>query len=81
MATDIEHQAVLEVSESGLVRKMKFNVNKYNPTRGGKLIQVYLNGFQRKNVLTLKMTMNNVSNIPCGVVVHTKCMRKTIPYT
>ena len=43
MATDIEHQAeVLEASESGLVLtqmdKIKFNFDKYNPTRGGKFI-------------------------------------------
>ena len=43
MATDIEHQAeVLEASESGLVPtqmdKIKFNFDKYNPTRGGKFI-------------------------------------------
>ena len=39
MASDVEHQAeVMEVSESGLVitqiDKLKFNYDKYNPTRG-----------------------------------------------
>ena len=43
MASDVEHQAeVMEVSESGLVitqiDKLKFNYDKYNPTRGGKFI-------------------------------------------
>ena len=43
MASDVEHQAeVMEVSESGLVitqiDKIKFNYDKYNPTRGGKFI-------------------------------------------
>ena len=43
MASDVEHQAeVMEVSESGLVitqiAKLKFNYDKYNPTRGGKFI-------------------------------------------
>ena len=43
MGSDVEHQAeVMEVSESGLVitqiDKLKFNYDKYNPTRGGKFI-------------------------------------------
>lgn len=59
MATDIEHQAeVLEASESGFVLtqmdKIKFNFDKFNPTRGGKFIPLpsftYINGFKAKNV-------------------------------
>ena len=55
MASDVEHQAeVMEVSESGLVitqiDKIKFNYDKYNPTRGGKFIPLPKMGFKQKSV-------------------------------
>ena len=83
MATDIEHQAeVLEMSESGLVLtqmdKIKFNFDKYNPTRGGKFIPLP-NGFKaRKRVSTSKTKTTSVSSIPFNVV-YVRFMRKTIP--
>ena len=64
MATDIEHQAeVLEMSESGLVLtqmdKIKFNFDKYNPTRGGQFIPLP-KWVQRKRVSTSKMKTTSV---------------------
>ena len=82
MATDIEHQAeVLEMSESGLVLtqmdKIKFNFDKYNPTREVNSY-LYLNGFKtKKRVSTSKTKIINASSIPFNVV-YAKCMRKTI---
>lgn len=84
MATDIEHQAkVLEASESGLVPtqmdKRKFNFDRRNPTRGGKIIPLlYQNGFKtRKRVLTSKTRTASVSSIPFNVV-YVRFLRKTI---
>ena len=83
MATDIEHQAeVLEMSESGLVLtqmdKIKFNFDKYNPTRGGKFIPLpkWVQN-KKKRVSTSKTKIINASSIPFNVV-YAKCMRKTI---
>jgi hypothetical protein len=63
MATDIEHQAeVLEMSESGLVLtqmdKIKFNFDKYNPTRGGKFIPLPKWVQNKKACINIKNEVN-----------------------
>ena len=74
MATDIEHQAeVLEVSESGLVLtqmdKMKFNLDKYNPTRGGKFIPLPKWVSDKKACINIQNEDNKcfLYSIQCGV--------------
>ena len=74
MATDIEHQAeVLEVSESGLVLtqmdKMKFNLDKYNPTRGGKFIPLPKWVSDKKACINIQNEDNKCFwySIQCGV--------------
>ena len=59
MASDVEHQAeVMEVSESGLVitqiDKLKFNYDKYNPTRGGKFIPLPKWVSSKKTCISIK---------------------------
>ena len=74
MATDIEHQAeVLEMSESGLVLtqmdKIKFNFDKYNPTRGGKFIPLPKWVQNKKACINIKNEDNKCFkySVQCGI--------------
>ena len=83
IASDVEHQAeVMEVSESGLVitqiNKLKFNYDKYNPTRGGKFIPLPKWVSNKKTVSTSKIKMKSASSIPFNVV-YVRFMKKTTP--
>ena len=83
MASDVEHQAeVMEVSESGLVitqiNKLKFNYDKYNPTRGGKFIPLPKWVSNKKTVSTSKIKMKSASSIPFNVV-YVRFMKKDHP--
>ena len=83
MASDVEHQAeVMEVSESGLVitqiDKLKFNYDKYNPTRGGKFIPLPKWISNKKACINIKTKMKYVSSIPFNVV-YVRFLKKTTP--
>ena len=86
MASDVEHQAeVMEVSESGLVitqiDKLKFNYDKYNPTRGGKFIPLPKWVSNKKNCINIKnqdAKCFKYSEVPFNVV-YGRFMKKTTP--
>ena len=74
MASDVEHQAeVMEVSESGLVitqiDKLKFNYDKYNPTRGGKFIPLPKWVSSKKNCINIKNQNEQCFkySVQCGI--------------
>ena len=83
MAFDVEHQAeVMEVSEGGLVitqiDKLKFNYDKYNPTRGGKFIPLPKWVSNKKTVSTSKIKMKSASSILFNAA-YVRFTKKTTP--